>query len=322
MHDRYGAICLAIYKPDLALLEKQIASIAGQTVDDWTCILGIDGADAATASEIRRLIEHDSRFVIHEFDNRVGFYRNFERILYLVPPRAQWIALSDQDDFWYEGKLKVLLAHLDGASLVSGQARIVSTPSESDGQQVRGQTDRAFFSVEELLLDNVISGALTVFRPDILQLALPFPEGTDVAYHDHWLGLCAALSKGIRTVPNIVQDYHQHEANVVGEEIGRTALSRFVRLRQRSTGLSEAAGYLVHHRLQWRVNMCRLALDRLASAESRDAKVLKAFTSDRSTFLMAILCARAFARGRCSRMRVAAIYVASLLAPALRGVKR
>lgn len=322
MHDSYGTICLAIYKPNLALLEKQIASIAGQTVGDWTCIVGIDGADAATAYEIKRLIGHDPRFVLHEFGNRVGFYRNFERILYLVPPNAQWVALSDQDDFWYKGKLKVLLDHLDEASLVSGQARIVGTPSESERQKVLGHTDRAFFSVEELLLDNVISGALTVFRPDILHLALPFPEGTDVAYHDHWLGLCAALSKGIRTVPDIVQDYHQHEANVVGEEIGRTALSRFVRLSQRSTGLSEAARYLVHHRLQWRVNMCSLALDRLASLEPRDAEVLKAFTEGRSTNRMAILCARAFARGRCSRMRVAAIYVASLLAPALRGVKR
>lgn len=322
MHDSYGTICLAIYKPDLALLEKQIASIAVQSVGDWTCIVGVDGADAATAYEIRRLIGHDSRFVLHEFDNRVGFYRNFERILYLVPPNAQWVALSDQDDFWYKGKLKVLLDHLDGASLVSGQARIVGTPSESERQKVLGQTSRAFFSVEELLLDNVISGALTVFRPDILQLALPFPEGTDVAYHDHWLGLCAALSKGIRTVPDIVQDYHQHEANVVGEEIGRTALSRFVRLWQRSAGLSEAARYLVRHRWQWRVNMCSLALDRLASAEPRDAEVLKAFTEGRSTSRMAILCARAFAGGRCSRMRVAAIYVASLLAPAQRGVKR
>lgn len=322
MHDRYGTICLAIYKPDLVLLEKQIASIAGQTVEDWTCIVGIDGADAATADEIRRLIGHDPRFLVHEFGRRVGFYRNFERILYLVPPNAQWIALSDQDDFWYEGKLKVLLNHLDEASLVSGQARIVGTPVEPEGQKVLGQTDREFFSVEELLLDNVISGALTVFRPDILQLALPFPEGTDVAYHDHWLGLCAALSKGIRTVPDIVQDYHQHEANVVGEEIGRTALPRFVRLRQRSAGLSGAAGYLVNHRLQWRVNMCSLALDRLANAERRDAEVLKAFTAGRSTYRMAILCAHAFIRGRCSRMRVAAIYVASLLAPALRGARR
>ncbi|MBT2519672.1 glycosyltransferase [Arthrobacter sp. ISL-28] len=318
MQDKNGAICLAVYKPDLALLEKQIASIAGQTVADWTCIIGIDGTDTATAEHIRRLAEHDSRFVVHEFGNRVGFYRNFERILCLVPPAAQWVALSDQDDFWYEEKLNVLLDHLDNASLVSGQARIVGTRLAGEDQKVLGETSRGFFNVEELLLDNVISGALAVFRSDLLQIALPFPAATDVAYHDHWLGLCAALDKGILTVPDVVQDYHQHGANVIGEEMDRNPLLRAVKLWRRSAGITAAAHYVVNHRWQWRVNMCRLALERLDAVPPREGEVLEAFASGRSTPRLALLCARAFVRGRCSRMRVAAILVASVLAPALK----
>lgn len=321
MQDEFGAICLAVYRPDLQLLKKQVASIACQTARNWTCIIGIDGTDAATAAYLRSMVGNDDRFVVHEFGERVGFYRNFERILRLVPNSSRWIALSDQDDFWYEQKLSVLLGHLDNASLVSGQARIVRLQSKGDARKSVGVTERRFFNVEELLLDNVISGALAVFRSDLLPKALPFPTPTDVAYHDHWLGLCAALDRGVRTVPDIVQDYHQHEANVIGEEMGRNPLYRAVRLWRRSPGLISSVRYLVDHRWQWRVNMCRLALGRSENPASRDAAVLRVFSAGPPTPAFAVLCARAFARGRCSRMRVASLFVASVLAPVLKGVR-
>lgn len=319
VQDEFGAICLAVYKPDLALLTGQVESIACQRAGNWTCIIGIDGADPGTAAYLRGLVATDNRFVVHEFGQRLGFYRNFERILRLVPSSSQWIALSDQDDFWYEQKLSVLLGHLGNASLVSGQARIVRLGPKGDGRKPLGETDRKFFNVEELLLDNVISGALAVFRSDLLSRALPFPAPTDVAYHDHWLGLCAALGRGIRTVPDIVQDYHQHEANVIGEEMGRKSLHRLVRIWRRAPGLVASARYLVRHRWQWRVNMCSLALDRAENVSSRDAAVLEAFTAGRPTPALAVLCARAVFHGRSSRMRVIAIFAASILAPTMKG---
>lgn len=321
MQDDFGAICLAVYKPDPALLKTQIASIAGQTVRNWTCIIGIDGADATTSAYLRTLVTGDDRFVVHEFGQRAGFYRNFERILGMVPHSSRWVALSDQDDYWYQQKLTVLLSELGGASLVSGQARVVGLKSEGDTRRTLGETDRRFFNVEELLLDNVISGALAVFRSDLLPKALPFPVATDVAYHDHWLGLCAALDKGIRMVPDYVQDYHQHEANVIGEEMGRTLFQRALNLWQRSPGLISAARYVVQQRWQWRVNMCRRALGWDEGLTPRDTGVLKAFTASRPTPALAVICVRAFVRGRCSRTRVASLFFASVLAPVLKGVQ-
>jgi hypothetical protein len=64
--------------------------------------------------------------VVHEFPERLGFYRNFERILAAVDPSADWIALADQDDHWYPGKLETMAPALESHALVAGQARLLT----------------------------------------------------------------------------------------------------------------------------------------------------------------------------------------------------
>ena len=34
-------------------------------------------------------------------ESRLGFYRNFERALSMVPPSADYVTLCDQDDYWH-----------------------------------------------------------------------------------------------------------------------------------------------------------------------------------------------------------------------------
>ena len=55
----------------------------------------------------------------------MGFYRNFERALGMVPAEAELIALSDQDDRWYPDKLSSLRAALGGSRLAYSDARLV-----------------------------------------------------------------------------------------------------------------------------------------------------------------------------------------------------
>ena len=52
----------------------------------------------------------DERFVLSRSPRRLGFYRNFERALALVPRDADYVALADQDDAWHPDKLERLLA--------------------------------------------------------------------------------------------------------------------------------------------------------------------------------------------------------------------
>lgn len=315
MREYSGTICLAVYKPDELLLRRQILSIRNQSITSWNCIIGIDGADEEAAASVRQLVEGDPRFLVLEFPDRVGFYRNFERLLDRVGPEVDWVALADQDDFWYPDKLKILLPSLASSSMVLGQAQIVRDGGACENRKLLGTTNRSFFSLGELILDNVVSGALCVFRRSLLSFALPFPPPTDVAYHDHWLGLCAALQNGIASTQHVVQDYVQHEGNVIGEEVAHVAARRYSALMGRAPGIGRAGRYVVNHRWRWRVSMARLALARFEHMPTKSTRDLRIFAADRPTWGLTCLFATSFIRGNCSKLRIISIWTASFAAP-------
>ncbi|MGO1265017.1 MAG: glycosyltransferase [Microbacterium gubbeenense] len=210
----HGAIVLAAYSPDPELFGIQLRSLAHQSVQDWECIISVDGERAPVEALVAEFVGDDDRFRVIGDGSRRGFYLNFEHGLAAVPADAAWIALADQDDRWNDDKLARLLPQLDEVSLVSGQARLVQHPSG----EVTGVTRRRDHGPMHALLSNQITGSLSVFDRQLLDLALPFPRvSTRVATHDHWLGVIAGALRGTRIIDDVVQDYVQHDANVFGD---------------------------------------------------------------------------------------------------------
>ncbi|KAF2419636.1 hypothetical protein B2K11_04125 [Microbacterium sp. B35-30] len=246
------------------LLRRQLESIREQSHRDWRCHVGIDGSNAGAARLIHEIIGDDDRFVVHEYENNVGFYRNFERIIRQIDPRVEWFALADQDDYWYPDKLSLLVAELgvETTMAASGQARIV----DSEGGTL-GFSNRRDVSLAGLMFDNQVTGSLAMFRTSVLATALPFPAPTHAAYHDHWLGVVASSAGRVTFLADIVQDYVQHDSNVLGEEQDLRVLGRLMRLRNRATNDEPILRYLAVHRWNWRVRMARRIL---ASNADRD----------------------------------------------------
>jgi hypothetical protein len=210
-----GAVCLAAYRPQSELFRRQLISIQNQTVRTFTCLIGADGGMASVEELVRSVVGDDPRFTVIGFGTNVGFYRNFERILAESPSDAEWIALCDQDDEWKPNKLEVLISHLADTSMVSCQARLTEYPS---GRVLASSTNRRNVDPLVLTIDNQFTGAFCVFRRELLDLALPFPVWNGpTAAHDHWLALCATFAKGTRVVDDVLQDYVQHDSNVMGE---------------------------------------------------------------------------------------------------------
>ena len=54
-------------------------------------------------------------------------------------------------------------------------------------------------SLASLLFANTVTGAASLFRRDLLDLVLPFPEAPGVPYHDHWTALVAPRAATWRT---------------------------------------------------------------------------------------------------------------------------
>lgn len=274
---------MAAYKPDLTLFRIQLESIQKQTHANFDCLISVDG-DPGPIREFVDTTLGDPRFHVLGFDNRLGFYGNFERVLTHVPPHAQWVALSDQDDYWYPEKLEVLLPHLGIHDLVSGQARVVEAGS---GRVAADSTARRNVPFTDLVAQNQVTGGQTVFRRCLLDLALPFPRLTTVTeVHDHWLAACAGAAGSILVVQDIVQDYVQHGANVLGEAAGGfnpvRSVRRMVSLAEKfEGGHSPAKIAMACRKLSygWRAAMVDTLAERLQAAGPDFAEAMAAFST-------------------------------------------
>lgn len=210
------AICLAAFEPDPALLSAQIQSLRDQTDRNWVCIVSDGGSSETGFARLRAELGDDPRFRLSRSASRLDPYRNFERALEMVPPSAALIALCDQDDRWYPDKLAALRAGLGDAQLVYSDLRLVS----ADGRVLRDSLwtgrrhDHA--NIASLLVANTAPGAAMLFRPELLERALPFPVLPGLPFHDHWLALAGLAGGRLAYVDRPLYDYVQHESAVQG----------------------------------------------------------------------------------------------------------
>jgi glycosyltransferase involved in cell wall biosynthesis len=211
----FGVVAMAAYRPNAELFRRQVESIRNQTHRNFVCLISADGDSATLASELEGIVGQDPRFNVLGFDERLGFYRNFERVLKNVPLTAEWVALSDQDDNWYPNKLERLVSQLSAYPLVTSQARVVEYPS---GLVLSERTQRRNVRPQSYFVENQYTGGAMAFRRDVLDLALPFPKfDSPSEVHDHWIAVCASAKGQCLVLDDVLQDYVQHGENVLGE---------------------------------------------------------------------------------------------------------
>jgi glycosyltransferase involved in cell wall biosynthesis len=157
------AVCLAVHRPDPELLRRQLASLDAQTYRDRTLVREDDEAGS-------------------------GAYRAFERCLARVPAAAAYVAPCDQDDVWHPDKLAVLVDALErsGALLAYCDLRIVGRDGMVLSETYWTDRDNGWDDMGDLLATNVVTGAASVARRAVLDVALPFPPEVDGSFHDHW----------------------------------------------------------------------------------------------------------------------------------------
>jgi glycosyltransferase involved in cell wall biosynthesis len=221
------AVCMATYEPDMALFRAQLASLRAQTDRRWVCVISDDHSRPEHFAQLRDAVGDDERFIVSRADRRAGFYRNFERALGLAPREAELLALCDQDDRWHADKLEVLRGALGSAQLVYCDQRLVDADARVLRETLWQGRRNNHTSLASMLVANTITGAASLFRREVAELALPFPDTPGVAFHDHWLGLVALAAGDVAYVDRPLYDYVQHAGAVFGEvtsgERGRRA---------------------------------------------------------------------------------------------------
>jgi glycosyltransferase involved in cell wall biosynthesis len=211
------AICMTTYNPRLDLFRAQIASLRDQTHENWICVVSDDCSRPDLYAGIREELEGDERFFLSQPDTRLGYYRNFERVLGLVPQEAELVALCDQDDRWHQDKLEALreaagpevtLAYCD-MNLVDEKGKLLS-PTYWTERRTNHK------NMTSLMVANTITAAASLFPRRLLDYALPFPAPLGHAFHDHWLALVALARGRIAYVDRSLYDYVQHSTNAFG----------------------------------------------------------------------------------------------------------
>ncbi len=216
-NDPLIAIAMATYNPPINLFRKQIQSIISQSYTNWVCLISDDNSDKDSLTKMMTVIGTDRRFVISSTTQRLGFYRNFERCLTMVPQSAQYVALSDQDDYWYPDKLQTMLDYFnDNTSLVYCDMRVLDESDEVISDTFWSFRKNNLSDLGVQLVINSVTGAASIFTRRLLDFMLPFPQGIGNLHHDHWIG-CVAMAVGsLHWIDRPLHDYIQHGQNVTG----------------------------------------------------------------------------------------------------------
>jgi glycosyltransferase involved in cell wall biosynthesis len=256
------AICMATFEPPQDLLERQVASIVDQTHANWICCISDDHSSPERFAAIRELVAGDERFRVSRAEQRLGHYANFERALGMAPRDADLVALCDQDDRWDPDKLETLAGAIGDAQLVYSDARIVDRQGALVSATYWSRRRNNHENLTSLLIANTVTGAASLMRRDLLDLALPFPPPVGRPYHDHWLGLTALAVGRVAYVDRPLYDYVQHGAAQIGHAAANAGAPRGMRAHAARAKhvLSDPRRTFASWRGIYFFDVCRIAL--------------------------------------------------------------
>ena len=227
------SIALATYNGS-RFLREQLDSIYSQTYKNIEVVACDDCSTDDTASILEEYRQsHGLRYEINERNQ--GFVRNFEKVLSRCS--GEFIALADQDDIWLPEKLETELNGLGNASLVYSDAFLVDEAGcELPGSLIQASGVRPVSgkSFKYFVCNTCVTGCTTLFRRELLVLALPIPACE--IYHDWWLAVVASCHGGVRYLPERLVKYRQHDANDTGASIKTGLLTRLVSHLRGETG--------------------------------------------------------------------------------------
>lgn len=213
-------------------IADQIASIARQTLPPAEIVLSDDGSSDDTVERARNALAECSvarpgsaiGLTVLQNVTPLRVTRNFEQAARAC--RSPLISLCDQDDLWHPERLRRMVARFVAApelQLLHTNARLVDAHGRPLGEtlfEALGVQASELARIHEgqavdvLLRRNLVTGATTVFRRELLdRYAAPFPPEW---VHDEWLGFIAAATGQVDVLEDALIDYRQHDRNQIG----------------------------------------------------------------------------------------------------------
>jgi len=207
-----------------AFVAEQVAGVLAQLQPVDEIVVSDDASTDACVDRVREaLAGFGGDLRIHVNPATLGVVRNFETALRLA--KGDVCFLCDQDDVWRADKVQRMVAAFarePQLMLLHSDARIIDESGARTGATLFGQLRvrardlaacDAGDALSVLLHRNIVTGATVALRRELLDLALPIPDGY---WHDEWLALIAAAVGSVRRVDERLIDYRIHEGNQAG----------------------------------------------------------------------------------------------------------
>jgi glycosyltransferase involved in cell wall biosynthesis len=197
-------------------VERQVASILEQLGEGDELVVSDDGSTDETVAIVQGF--GDPRVRILEGNAFRSPLRNFEHAVRHA--RGDTIVLSDQDDVWLDNKLPLVreLFAVETARpyLVVLDAEIVDEEERALEPSVLAKLGAGPGLLKNLWTNRYL-GCCMAFSRDLLDVALPFPEGVDM--HDIWLGQLCERVGTTAFVRVVTMRYRRHPGTATGFDI-------------------------------------------------------------------------------------------------------
>lgn len=206
------SVCMASWN-GARFIEAQISSVLAELGPDDELVVVDDASSDETVETVRGI--GDPRIRLYPRAENRGYVRTFEEALSRAS--GDYLFLSDQDDVWVPGRVRVMVEALQDSQVVATNLSTLNGPARIPGPfwirdwRVREADSRR--NVWNLLLLmaglQCYWGCAMAVRRDALDYLLPFPDFL-VETHDQWIGLCANMAGSIahRDERTILRRYH------------------------------------------------------------------------------------------------------------------
>ena len=208
-------ILLPIFKPNYERLKIQVGSIVNQHFQDWQLLLLDDDPDHSNQTLLLQFTE-DHRIKLLNNNENLGLYKSIEHHLSLIEGMSNYVALSDQDDMWFENKLDLLINNIAEHQVIYADSKVVNSKSEIIYDSFYTKRSNHYHELENLFLVNTLQGSNCLFRNSFIKKLIPFPSASYRLMHDHYIALIAHLDDSLGFLNEPTMQYIQHEDNKIG----------------------------------------------------------------------------------------------------------
>lgn len=212
------SIAIATYNGE-KYLREQLDSIYAQTYKQLEVVVT---DDCSTDGTVSILEEYRQKYGLKYYVNlhNLGFVKNFERAISLCT--GDYIALADQDDVWFPGKLFTLLnammlcelSNPDKPIIIHHDVYIVDENLKNKGLRYINNKGNSSGLINLLFGNPKVQGAASMFNRKLKNMCFPLPDDTPL--HDLYISYVCECFGVRKYISEPLMLYRQHANNQIG----------------------------------------------------------------------------------------------------------